>query len=37
MAAAQKWGKGVSGNPSGLRKDGKPRKRAANPAGTVAG
>jgi hypothetical protein len=27
MAAAHKWTKGVSGNPSGLRKDGKPRRK----------
>jgi hypothetical protein len=27
MAAAHKWAKGQSGNPSGLRKDGQPRKK----------
>jgi hypothetical protein len=34
MAAAHKWAKGVSGNPSGLRKDGQPRrKRSKKPPG----
>ena len=27
MAAAHKWAKGVSGNPTGLTKDGRPRKK----------
>jgi hypothetical protein len=37
MAAADKWKKGQSGNPSGLRKDGQPRrKRQKQPPGSMS-